>query len=182
MRCFGIKVNESQVIPIAGTVPPSRCEHCRTCDGIMLERTCMKDRWKCKCPQCKEFRSEWRKGCDTGTDPTGIVKAARHFGVGLTIVEYASEDKNHAWQWLHGSLIHGRVSILCIDSWDHWALAAASLGDRVLIIDPGNAKKNLDENGVHPLTRDELMSRWWNARQWVGREQRLYAISIGRNK
>ena len=181
LRCFGIKVDESKVIPVAGTTAPSRCKHCRVLHALLDARTCgRKSHWKCSCSQCSEIRRVWKGDCDSGTSQHGILKAVRHFGPGLSAVEYESESKTHAWQWLHGSLMHGRISILCLDSWRHWALCCASLSDRVIVIDPYPSKANLAENGILPLTKDELMARWWNGRAWVGRERRLYAISVGR--
>lgn len=108
--------------------------------------------------------------------------AIRHFGgeYGLTAAHYESESKNDAWQWLHGSLMHGRVVILCVDSWRHWVLAYSGTVDRVHIFDPYPSRRNLLENGHDALTKTELMRRWWNARECEDGEKRLYAISVGR--
>jgi hypothetical protein len=182
LRCFGFKIDESKVIPVAGTTPPSKCKHCRLIEKLEKERECEESKWKCSCDECRTIKRIWRKDCDSGTDHKGVLKALRHFGGPLTAIEYESESKTHAWQWLHGSLMHGRVALLCLDSWRHWALACASLSDRVMVIDPYPSKANLAENGILPLTRNELMDRWWNGRQWVGKDRRLYAISVGRNK
>jgi hypothetical protein len=183
LRCFGIKVDERKVIPVAGTTPPSRCAHCRNLQELVSKRTCKRSKWKCKCSQCKIFRSANRKDCDSGTAEEGIVAAIRYFGENRIIgLEYQQEDKDHAWQWLHGSLFHGNAAILCVDSWNHWVVATAGPDDRVMIFDPYASKKNKAENMIDPVDRTELMRRWWNGRKWAGKDRRLYAVLVGRKK
>ena len=183
LRCFGIKVAESTVTPVAGTVPPSRCNHCKSVQEIEWRRTCKNSKWKCKCEQCKQFRAANRKDCDSGTSEKGMLAAIRYFGENrLTALEYQQEDTEHAWQWLHGSLLHGHVAILCSSSWSHWVLVFSALDDRVVIFDPYPSEKNKAENGIEVLDQDELMKRWRNARMWVGKERRLYAILVGRKR
>lgn len=182
LKQFGIQVSERKVIPIAGSTAPAKCPHCVLIDDQLVSRTCNESHWKCSCDECKEVRREWRKECLAGTNEKGILTAIRHLGGAYSIsaAEYQSESKNNAWQWIHGSLIHGRVVILCVDSWRHWVLAFGGAGDRVSVFDPYPSKKNLKENGVETLTKSELMRRWWNGRKWVGKDKRLYAISIGK--
>ena len=185
LRCFGINIDENQIIPIANTVPPSRCKHCRRFKVLEDERTCKKDPRKCACECCKEYRRLLRgRDCIIGTSEKGILAALRHFGAdhSITAGEYTSESRNNAWQWLHGTLIHGRVAILCINSWNHWVLAYGTLGgDKVHIFDPYPSKANIRENGSHPLSKSTLMRKWYNARHDVRGEKRLYAISVGRS-
>jgi hypothetical protein len=163
-RCFGLVIRETEVIPVAGTIPPSKCKHCRDLRRMLEERAergCKASKWKCSCATCYAIR--------------------RHFGADhLTASDYTSESRDNAWQWLHGSLLHGRVAILCLDSWHHWALAFATSVDRVVVFDPYPSAVNKAANGVHPLNKTDLMRRWWNARAWVAGERRLYAISMGR--
>lgn len=183
LKQFGVNVSERKVIPIAGSTSPSKCPHCVYVDELLVSRTCKKSsHWKCSCEQCREIKREWRKDCLSGTSEKGILTALRHLGGAYSIsaAEYQSESKNNAWQWLHGCLIHGRVVILCIDSWSHWVLVFGGAGDRVSVFDPYPSKKNLKENGVETLTKSELMRRWWNGRKWAGKDKRLYAISIGK--
>lgn len=184
LKHFGIHVQERNVIPVAGTVATSKCSHCKKVDRLLEARTCAKSsHWRCSCGQCLEVKREWRKECSAGTTEGGILIALRHFcvGTGVSATEYESESKNDAWQWLHGSLMHGRVVILCVDSWGHWVLAFGSAGDRVSVFDSYPSKKNLKENGVITMTKEELMRRWWNGRKWVGKGKRLFAISVGKN-
>jgi hypothetical protein len=182
LKYFGIHVQERTVRPIADTTATTKCSHCKKVDKLLLERSCSEQsHWRCSCEQCLEIKREWKKECSAGTTEKGIMDALKHFGKphGLSATEYQSESKNDAWQWLHGSLLHGRVVILCVDSWGHWVLAFGGAGDRVSVFDSYFSKKNLKENGVLPLTKAELMRRWWNGRKWVGKDKRLYAISVG---
>lgn len=182
---FGYNIDEMKVQPVAGTTAPKDCAHCRELQRWLDTRECSKNKWKCKCEECKYIRKLMRNDdeCDSGTDQNGILTAIRYFGTERRIVakEYESDDKNAAWEWLSGSLYHGRCVILCVDSWRHWVLAYGTSGDRVTIFDPGNAASNQAENGVHSLKKTNLMRRWWNARHWVKRygDKRLYAISVG---
>ena len=183
LRCFGIKVAESKVTPIAGTIPPSRCEHCKEYQQADFARTCKKSKWKCKCTQCKNFRRINRKDCVMGTEEAGMLAAIRYFGEDhLQTYEYLQEETEHAWQWLHGSLLHGHVAILCFDSWSHWVVVLAALDDRVIIFDPYPSEKNKAESGVRVLDQSQLMKKWRNGRKWVGAERRLYAILVGRKR
>jgi len=180
-RCFQKNLSETKVIPVAGTVSPSKCTHCRKLNKLLLARTCPKDKWRCKCAQCKEVRGVWKAECESGTSEEGVLRALKHFGgSSFEAHAYESGSEEHAWQWLHGSLIHGRVAILCLDRWTHWSLAFGTAGDIVNVFDSYPSKVNLKQNGVHPLIKKELMRRWKNGNKTVGKEKRLYAISVGR--
>lgn len=179
LRCFGIKVDESKVQPVAGTIPPSKCAHCRAVKAALEERECEESKWSCPCEECKEVRRLWRRHCDAGTSEQGVVRALKFFS-NLKVNEYGTNDKHHAWQWLHGSLIHGRVVILCARTWSHWVTVIGSLGDRVIVFDSMNTKSNKAEHGIHVLTKEQLIKQWWNAAAWVGNEKRMYAISVGK--
>ena len=113
-----------------------------------------------------------------GTDEHGIMYALRDQGMIAT--EYFSNSKKHAWQWLHGTLLHGEAVILCVQAWEHWVVCIGTGPDnRVTIIDSSNFKYNIAENGVHLWTKARLMEQWWNARKSVpNEEKRLYAISV----
>jgi hypothetical protein len=118
-----------------------------------------------------------------GTTEQGILAAIRYYGgERLVTREYMQEDREHAWQWLHGSLLHGNIAILCFSSWSHWVIVLSALDDRVIIFDPYPSERNKAENGIEVMTQADLMKRWWNARKWVGEERRLYAILVGRKK
>ena len=177
-RCFGINLDEARVIPVAGTCPPSRCAHCKKLQAHVRANACA-----CiVCANCKLLRKlNSGKDCVVGTSEIGILKALRHFGGdNFSASAYTTDSRDDAWQWLHGSLLHGRVAILCIDRWSHWCLAMSTSGNRVTLFDPYPSKKNLRDNGVYVLTKDELMRRWWNGKKWAKGERRLYAISMGK--
>lgn len=182
LRVFGISVDETRVMPVAGTTPPSRCAHCRLVDELLKARTCeARSHWRCACLQCRQVRREWRRECSAGTGEKGLLRALRTFGTGLTASEYGSNDRNAAWQWITGSLHHQRVVLLCLDSWNHWALAHALGGGQVVIFDPYPSKVNKSECHTSHLSKSKLMRRWWNGRRWADGEKRLYAISVGKS-
>ncbi len=107
-----------------------------------------------------------------GTGEQGVKQALRHYG--LSVSEAGFDKASLGWEWLHGSLMHGRCVILCLDNWGHWSVALATLGDRVVVIDPIRTKSNLSENGVHVLSHQRLM------RRWRGPNKSLYGISVGK--
>ena len=182
LSVFDVHVDERRVIPVAGTTPPSKCAHCMYLKRLISARDCLQSYWKCPCDLCKKIRRVWRKDCDAGTSEAGMIEALRRFGgpKGVTATEYQTESTSNAWQWLHGSLIHGRVAIICVDSWRHWSLAFGTAGDRVAVFDPYPSKRNIKSNGIQVLSKVDLMRRWKNTRQWVGKQKALYAISVGK--
>ena len=117
-----------------------------------------------------------------GTDEHGIMAALKDHG--LHVTEYTSSSKKHAWNWLHGTLLHGEAVILCVQAWEHWVVCVGTAPDnRVTIVDSSNFKYNKSENGVHAWTREWLMYQWWNARKSVpDGEDRLYAIAVSKKR
>jgi ABC-type bacteriocin/lantibiotic exporter with double-glycine peptidase domain len=107
-----------------------------------------------------------------GTGEQGVKHALRHYG--LSVSDALFDRVGLGWEWLHGSLMHGRCVILCLDDWGHWSVALATLGDRVVVIDPMKTRQNMAENGVHVLSHQRLM------RRWRGPGKQLYGISVGR--
>lgn len=115
-----------------------------------------------------------------GTGEEGILQAVRY--IGLSCRPYESNDRNSAWEWLHGALIQGRPVLLCLDSWSHWACVIGLLGvEKVILIDSTRSIRNKRQNGVHVLSKSAIMLRWWNARRWADGEKRLYAICVGKS-
>ncbi len=109
-----------------------------------------------------------------GTDEHGLVRAAR--GVGLTATPGPTADQNAAWAFVRANVLDGRPTLLCIDSWGHWVTVIGLVGDRVIVIDPSNSKKNARENGVMSLSRTDLLKRWRHPRA----EEPFYALAIGK--
>lgn len=183
LSVFGIKVREGAIRRVAGTLPPSRCAHCRKIDSFASELSCAGKCKKCSgCVELQRMIRRTRKECDAGTGEAGIINALRHFGAehGISVTTYTTDSRTEAWQWLHGNLIHGRIAILCLDQWDHWVLAHGSGGDRVDVFDSSTSIRNLIEHGEHVLTQSRLMRRWvynWTLEEG---EKRLYAISVGK--
>lgn len=182
LKEFGLTVPERRIASVAGTISPADCAHCVELDHLLNAKHCANSHWKCKCAECRTIRSQWRRECDTGTDHDGIMRAIKEFGKPgkVTAMDFESMNPEDAWQWLHGSIYHGKVVILCIDRWSHWVVAFGSRNDVVNIFDPYPSKKNIKENGILPLTKEELMRRWYNGCKWVDKDNRLYAISVGR--
>lgn len=161
LRCFGVKVSENQVIPVAGTISPSRCPHCRKLkrSGIPISIRRSSDE------------------CDVGTCENGVIDALTHFLPDSVLEEYMSDSRDSGWAWLCGSLFLGNVVILCLDGFHHWALALGICGESVILFDPDASASNVAEHGVFVLGKEALMYRWW-ARNVP---ENLYAISVSRD-
>jgi len=111
---------------------------------------------------------------EDGTDEVGLIAAAR--GLGLSATPNWTSDRNAAWSFVRANVLDGRPCLVCIDNWGHWATVIGIVGDRVLLMDPSNSKRNMDELGVHSMSRTELLKRWKHRTQ----EEPFYAIAVGK--
>lgn len=111
---------------------------------------------------------------DSGTDEDGLIAAARELG--YTAASHWSADQTAAWSFVRANVLDGKPCLLCIDSWGHWVTVIGIVGDHVLVADPANTKRNGSENGVHSLSRRDLLARW----RCPGEDEPFYAIAIGR--
>ncbi len=111
---------------------------------------------------------------DDGTAEDGLISGARELG--LTATEHHSADSAAAWAFVRSNVLEGRPCLICVDSWGHWVTVVGLVGDRVLVADPANTKKNRSENGVLSLLRKDLLPRWRCPKE----EEPFYAIAIGR--
>lgn len=115
-------------------------------------------------------------GCtpELGTDEHGLIIAARELGLKAT--PHWTADRNAAWAFVRAAALDGRPCILCTNNWGHWVTIIGMLGDKVILDDPSNSAKNVNENGTHVLTRKQLLKRWKHRHE----EEPFYAIAIGR--
>lgn len=109
-----------------------------------------------------------------GTDEFGLISASRELG--LTATPHHSSDSAAAWAFVRSNVLEGRPCMICVDSWGHWVTVIGIVGDRVVVIDPANTKKNMSENGVLSLLRKDLLPRWRCPKE----EEPYYAIAVGR--
>lgn len=117
-----------------------------------------------------------------GTNQYGMIFAIRELG--YTACEFATDDRQAAWNWLRGALLAGKSVIICTEEWLHWVTVVGILGDRVVVIDPANFKVNKRENGVKIWKKNTLLKQWKYSRPEVPEEgdKRIYAISVGEKK
>lgn len=52
--------------------------------------------------------------------------------------------------------------MLAVDAWQHWVLCIGRCVDRYIIIDSSNTVANKAENGIHVISRKELVRRWFH--------------------
>ncbi len=111
---------------------------------------------------------------EDGTDEHELILAAR--GIGLTATPHHSKDQAAAWAFIRANVMDGRPCLICIDQWTHWVTIVGIVGDRVLLADPANTKKNQSENGLHSLSRTDLLRRW----RCPNELEPFYAIAVGK--
>lgn len=111
---------------------------------------------------------------EDGTDEDELIAAAR--GIGLKATAHHSADQSAAWAFVRANVLDGRPCVLCIDQWRHWVTVIGIVGDRVLLCDPNDTKKNASENGIYSLSRPDLLRRWRHPSD----EEPFYAIAISK--
>lgn len=119
-----------------------------------------------------------RRACGStrkdGTDDFQMVEGIR--SVGMTAEELLSGDRRAAWAFVRSSVAGGKSVVVCVDGWKHWAAVVGTIGDRALLADPTYTVRNRRENGVHSLSRSELLRRWCHSKE----PGKFYGIAIGR--
>lgn len=111
---------------------------------------------------------------EDGTDEHELIAAAR--GVGLKASSHHSADQSAAWAFVRANVLDGRPCVLCIDQWRHWVTVIGIVGDRVLLCDPNDTKKNRAENGIYSMSRPDLLRRWRHPSD----AEPFYAIAISK--
>lgn len=113
-----------------------------------------------------------------GTDEEGIIKAIESYG--HRAKEYEFSSAKEAWNWLKGTLGHGRPVLICSDEWRHWIAALGRLGGKIWIFDPDSTTppRRRRYSGLELMSETELSSRWGNPIE--GQENRFayYAICV----
>lgn len=110
-----------------------------------------------------------------GTDDWQMLEAIR--ALGLTAEPLLSESRSAAWAFVRSSLSSGRAVAICVDDYEHWVTIIGLVGDRVIVADPVRTKQNKQENGIHSMTRTDLLRRWLNKKRGEH-----YAIAVGRKR
>lgn len=108
-----------------------------------------------------------------GTDEDGVKAALR--ALGFNVTDFTEESAAKAWLLLHGAVKRGQAVGLAVDNDEHWVACVGSLGERVTVADSAWDRKNKFNNGIHYLSRLQLMRRWV-------RQDGYYGIVAGKGK
>lgn len=111
---------------------------------------------------------------EDGTDENGLITAIRQLN--YTASTHWSADQTAAWSFIRANVMDGRPCLVCIDQWQHWVTIIGIIGDKVILIDPSNSKKNTSENGVFSLNRFKMIKRL----KCSSETQPFYIIAIGK--
>lgn len=96
-----------------------------------------------------------------GCDEHGIVAALRALGFDGETAQWGKLDD--AFASLVLSVMEGHPVIICTRELEHWVTVVGHLHTdprRVVVIDPDDAKKNREENGVYLVSKRDLGKIW----------------------
>lgn len=108
---------------------------------------------------------------EIGTPEAGIVKALRSFGRTTELFNERSSPVAKLRDML-GDPGYDTVAIICTEDLQHWATVIGTVGNRFIVIDSSNTKKNVKENGVWILDAKQLK------KLWKSRSKRFYGIIV----
>jgi ABC-type bacteriocin/lantibiotic exporter with double-glycine peptidase domain len=107
---------------------------------------------------------------DDGTSEAGVLNALDHLGYYGEV--YETVKVSHVKAAVKKYLNEGAPLIMACDQDTHWAVIAAKLGERYIIIDSERTKKNKRENGVQVLDIRGLLRRLRKP------SKEMYAIAV----
>lgn len=91
-----------------------------------------------------------------GVSERGIIRALK--GLELRYTEYKTHNTENGWRWLYRWADSSPI-IVCLDKNEHWGVISGRVGDKVILVDSKPRLKR-GENGVHPLSKSDLLERW----------------------
>jgi hypothetical protein len=104
-----------------------------------------------------------------GTDENEILRALVSYGCGVS--PHRDSRVRHSKTWLQNQLVHFGPAILCVDNYQHWVTALATIGAKsVLLFDPAV------DCGLELYSWSELMKRWRLSKRRGGPD--FYAIGV----
>ncbi len=108
-----------------------------------------------------------------GTDEDGVTAALR--SLGFTVTQFTEESAGKAWLLLHGAIKQGKAVGIAVDNDEHWVACVGGLGERITVADSAWDLKNKAVNGIHFLSRTQLLRRWV-------RQDGYYGLVAGKGK
>lgn len=78
----------------------------------------------------------------------------------LYCLAWNTADRDKAFEKLFNALRVGWPVILCVDKDEHWLTAIGTIGEEIIVFDPEDTYANLMENGLHILSKPDLLKRW----------------------
>ena len=98
---------------------------------------------------------------EDGTDEHGIIAALR--GLGYDGHSFQEEKLEDAFTKLLLFVMEGNPVIICIQDMQHWVTVVGHIHTeprRLVVVDPANTKKNMQENGIHVLSKKDFTKLW----------------------
>lgn len=106
-----------------------------------------------------------------GADEEQLITGIEALGYQATVI---SGDKPPAL--LDPTLAAGQPIVMSVMNGKHWVTVVGKVGDRYVLVDSTRTKENMKENGVHLISRRELLRRW----RCPSEPTKYYGIAIAR--
>lgn len=110
----------------------------------------------------EKFVRSFTETTELGTDEFGIMRALVALEVKHEIVD--SSSYNESFCALEESLSESHSIILCVDNYNHWVVCAGKFGNKFILFDSLNTKKNMKKSGFVLMSRKQL-SKFWKSKE-----------------
>ena len=110
---------------------------------------------------------------EDGTNPECMCNAIA--GLGYVARDFSTYNSAEAINWLTGALANSQPIILSVDDEEHWIVSIGRIGDRFILIDSTRTKANKAENGVHVVSKRQLLKRW------KSKAKEFYGIAVSKS-
>jgi ABC-type bacteriocin/lantibiotic exporter with double-glycine peptidase domain len=111
---------------------------------------------------------------DDGTNEDGMIAGIKGLGYGAH--PYCSPTKQEALNWLTGAIANGQSVVITVENDGHWVAIVAKVGNKFILVDSQNTKKNISENGIWVLSPRKMI------KEWKSQESGFYGIAISKKR
>ena len=113
---------------------------------------------------------------ELSTDEEDMMRGALYMG--LVVDPYSSGSAIMFADWLVSTIRCGAVVALCVDDWEHWVLAFGMLGAHILVHDPANWERNVNNSGIRVYSEKGICTRVKAAKSTAGDLDNYYGIAL----
>lgn len=111
---------------------------------------------------------------EEGTDEEGVKRAL--IARGFQVDPFGTNIQLVAKRWVYGHLAVGNPIIVAINRWSHWVTLLGTLGDKIVLFDPGRWEYRV-QSGVSVYTWSRLCRRWYASKKLRGNDPGYWGIA-----